>query len=205
MKKVVTEKIEGFTFKVYPSVFNPLSYYSSKIFSGFILKELELTGKYVLDMGCGSGVLSVIAASKGARCLSVDKNPESVRCTMENASLNGVENSIEAFESDLFKGLKNMEDFDIIFFNPPYYRGVPADNFEMAFKAGEDFQIIKNFLSEAKTRLKKNGKICMIISSDLEPESFSGMVDESGYGFSVVLTKKKLFETFYIFKLFLNL
>lgn len=50
----------------------------------------------VLDLGCGSGILSVAAAKLGARSvLSVDIDAESIRATNENGQANGVGDKIE--------------------------------------------------------------------------------------------------------------
>lgn len=55
------------------------------------LETVVQKGDSVLDVGCGSGVLSIAAAKLGARrVLSIDIDPESVRATLENARINGV-------------------------------------------------------------------------------------------------------------------
>ena len=51
----------------------------------------------VLDVGCGSGVLSIAAAKVGAgRVVAVDIDPVAVQVTVENAELNNVAATIEA-------------------------------------------------------------------------------------------------------------
>lgn len=50
----------------------------------------ELTGRRVLDVGCGSGILAIAAARRGARVLAVDLDPDAVAVTHENAARNGV-------------------------------------------------------------------------------------------------------------------
>lgn len=48
-------------------------------------------GARVLDVGCGSGVLAVVAARLGAGIVvAVDVDPEAVRATQENAGINDV-------------------------------------------------------------------------------------------------------------------
>jgi ribosomal protein L11 methyltransferase len=47
-------------------------------------------GDRVLDVGCGSGVLAVVAAALGATVTAVDVDPEAVRATAANARANGV-------------------------------------------------------------------------------------------------------------------
>ena len=55
------------------------------------LLETDLTGKTVLDMGCGTGVLAIFAWKRGAaRVIAVDIDDKSVDNTRENAEANGV-------------------------------------------------------------------------------------------------------------------
>lgn len=53
-------------------------------------------GARVLDVGCGSGILSLVAARLGARVDAVDIDPDCVRITGENARLNGLGEAIAA-------------------------------------------------------------------------------------------------------------
>lgn len=54
-------------------------------------------GDLVIDVGCGSGILSIGALKLGAsHALAVDIDPPSVRATLSNAILNGVDDSMEA-------------------------------------------------------------------------------------------------------------
>lgn len=54
---------------------------------------LDVTGKDLLDMGCGTGILAFLAAKKGAAKLTaIDYDPVCYDSTVENAALNGIEN-----------------------------------------------------------------------------------------------------------------
>lgn len=60
------------------------------------LDQIDLKGKYVIDYGCGSGILAIAAALLGAeRVIGVDTDPQALEATRENAKRNGVE--IEAY------------------------------------------------------------------------------------------------------------
>jgi len=59
----------------------------------------QLAGKSdvrLLDVGCGSGILSIAAAKLGARVVASDLDLWCIEATQENARLNGVEGQIEA-------------------------------------------------------------------------------------------------------------
>lgn len=55
------------------------------------IDELDLNGKKVLDFGCGTGILAIFAAMKGAADVSgIDNEPPAVENSLENAHLNPV-------------------------------------------------------------------------------------------------------------------
>jgi len=89
IRRTDTIEIFGLKFNVPPSVFHPGLYSSSKFMAEVVL-SLDLASQRVLDIGCGSGILSLAAASLGACVTSVDINPDAVRATEENALRNGL-------------------------------------------------------------------------------------------------------------------
>lgn len=68
------------------------------------LKEhaAELEGAVVLDVGCGSGILALVALALGAaRAIAVDNDPEAIDVTRENAARNGKTSELDASTTDL--------------------------------------------------------------------------------------------------------
>lgn len=65
------------------------------------LLDMDLEGKSVLDCGCGTGILGIVAAKCGAKHVTAyDIDEWSVNNTRHNAQLNGVADIIEALEGD---------------------------------------------------------------------------------------------------------
>ncbi len=61
-----------------------------------LAEKYTVPGQPVIDVGCGSGILSIAALKLGAdHALSVDIDPESIRATEENAARNGVAERVE--------------------------------------------------------------------------------------------------------------
>jgi ribosomal protein L11 methyltransferase len=60
------------------------------------LDSLPLTGRSVVDYGCGSGILGIAALKMGAaHVIAVDLDPQALIATRENALRNGVSSAIE--------------------------------------------------------------------------------------------------------------
>ncbi len=153
-------------------------------------------------MGCGSGIVSVFAASKGAECLAADVNPLGVKSAGENTEKNGFGDKVKTLQSNLFEKISSEEKFDMIFFNPPYYEKEPNTDFEKAFFTGKDFRVIKDFLALAKSYISPGGVIYFITSSDLDIDLFLNMVKAGGFEYNIVKKINTFFETFYITKAF---
>jgi len=77
--------------------------------------NMDLAGKTVLDMGCGTGILGMLASLKGAKNVTaIDIDTWSFESTVENARLNNILN-LEAKLGDA--SLLGSETFEIIFAN----------------------------------------------------------------------------------------
>jgi ribosomal protein L11 methyltransferase len=79
------------------------------------LEDVVGGGEAVLDVGCGSGVLAVLACRLGAaRAQAIDTEPEAVDATLANALANGVADRIQASTT----GLSAVEaSFDLVVAN----------------------------------------------------------------------------------------
>lgn len=84
------------------------------------LEELEAVflspGSMVLDLGCGTGILSVAAARMGAgRVIALDPFPNAIVATMATIRLNGMETVIFPVQGDV-SAIRNVH-FDLILAN----------------------------------------------------------------------------------------
>jgi ribosomal protein L11 methyltransferase len=62
----------------------------------------EVTGKLVIDVGCGSGILALAALALGAaRAVAIDNDPEAIDVTRENAERNALSDRVEASTTDV--------------------------------------------------------------------------------------------------------
>lgn len=127
-------------------VFDPRLYFSTRTLAVALAAE-DLRGRSVLDVGCGSGALALVAARAGAIVTAVDINPAAVAATVTNAAANAL--PVTALQSDLFDGLDPDADtrFDVVVVNPPYFAKDPANDTERAFFAGFDLGYFTGFFA----------------------------------------------------------
>jgi len=65
----------------------------------------------VIDVGCGSGILSAAAALLGCKyVLGTEIDSEAVQIARENVALNGVASQVKVLEADLLKGIPYKAD-----------------------------------------------------------------------------------------------
>ena len=129
----------------------------------------EITGS-VLEIGCGTGIISVHLASKGAQVTAVDLNPKAVEATRFNSMNNGVK--IEVLEGDMFAPVEGRR-FGTIVCNPPYLppsdRRYKDPDLALAVEGGPTgTEFILRFLSDAPDHLEKTGSIYLITSSRMK-------------------------------------
>ncbi|MBB5158407.1 methyltransferase [Saccharopolyspora phatthalungensis] len=127
-------------------------------------------GGSFLEVGSGTGVISVTAALSGcAHVTAVDINPRAVANTAANARRHGVEDIVRALHSDLFQALQPADRYDAIFWNVPWT--YVAEDFPMSselhgavFDPGYKGQ--EAYISGARCHLAEGGRL-LIGTADL--------------------------------------
>jgi 16S rRNA (guanine1207-N2)-methyltransferase len=101
----------------------------------------------VLDLGCGYGVVGILAAKiiGVENVVMLDVDEKAIQLSEKNASLNNV-HGIKILKSDGYSNL-NEKDFTIILSNPPYHT---------------DFSVAKMFIEKGFNRLCIGGKMYMV-------------------------------------------
>jgi release factor glutamine methyltransferase len=182
---------------VEPGVFYPRFIFSTKVLLDF-LDERELSGKKFLELGAGCGIISLLAAHKGAMVTASDINPAAVENIRQNALRNHLDLNI--VHSDLFSNIPG-KNFDCIVITPPYYPNDPKDFSEMAWFCGKNFDYFENLFSQLSLYSAPSCEIIMILSEDCNINRIREIAGRSGFEFQLVRQVKRMGEWNYIFRI----
>lgn len=125
-----------------------------------LIESMEIeSGQRILDLGCGSGVVSLAALSRNREVAitAVDANPRALECTRRGAELNGFPPPRTLLNADADSGEPGT--FDLVLTNPPYYSN---------FRIGE-------ILVQGAEQALKPGGILQLVTK--QPEPYLALVD----------------------------
>lgn len=191
---------EGIEVLVYPEVFPPHLTMSTKILLNY-LKTKNLKNKNLLELGCGSGIISMFTAHCGALVTASDINRIALNALIESSEKNNL--PIKVVYSDLLDELAGYQ-FDYIIINPPYYPKQPSNIKESAWYCGENFEYFEKLFQQLPQFLNKSNNILMILSEDCALETIKHIAMKNNLILDCILEKKVVKETNYIFKIIFN-
>ena len=135
-----------------------------------LIESLDVReGERILEVGCGSGVVSIHCARNGCSVVSVDINPFAVELTRANYGLNGLVGDVR--ESDVYSNVNGR--FDTIVFNLPY---LPTEDdigpISKAWDGGPDgMGPLPELLEKSSDHLLPDGRVVVIVSSLMDKDA----------------------------------
>ncbi len=139
-------------FKTKPGVFSEKGLDEG---SRLLIDHIEVRdGTMIADLGCGSGVIGLVAAKlnpKGHTHL-LDDHLRSVELAKENTKLNNLKN-VEVFLSDLFSAVSERTYYQV-YCNPPQ-------------DLGNEF--LEETVSECFKHLKSGGQVYFVVQKHIKP------------------------------------
>jgi len=153
----------------------------------------------VIDMGCGSGVLTLLtdASIEQSKIYFSDILPEALASSIRNIEKNKnvhfekIENRLTCRtennaiiclgSGDLFEHTEDK--YDIIIFNPPWIDSISNNRSELALN-DKDQKTVGRFLIQAKRRLSPKGKILLAFSDnsgDSAVEKLDKLIEENKF------------------------
>ncbi len=202
LAKFYTSKERDFSFnnikvKVKPGVFHPGLFISTKMLLSFV-EGLNLEKKSFLELGAGSGIISILAAKKGAKVYASDISSIAIENIKFNADQNNVDISI--VHSDLFQNLKGLK-FDYIIVNPPYYKKDPEKEEEFAWYCGQNHEYFIKLFDSLKDHINRDSNVYMILSEVCEINLIKSIGTQRGFNWNLVEKKKVWGERNYIYRI----
>lgn len=152
------------SFYVCPGVFSPNLFPSTSIFSDMLS---SVTAGSFLEVGCGVGVIGIMAALRGCNpVLLVDLNPTAVENARRNVERHNVGDRAHVVQSDLFDACSTRV-FDTIFWNSNFVFApttTPQDSWDPTyFDVG--YAAHRRYLREGFEHLAPNGQLFLGFSS----------------------------------------
>ncbi|MDD4205010.1 MAG: class I SAM-dependent methyltransferase [Candidatus Delongbacteria bacterium] len=181
------------------NVLLPRSQETTSLFAGAMDLLKIKSGLKIIDMGCGSGVLTILADKifDSSDIYFSDILPEASASAIFNIEKNCGHNFI--FDAgifscdseknrficcrsgDLFEKIENK--FDLIMFNPPWIDSEFRNRSERALN-DKDQKLVERLLKQSKYMLNKEGKIVLAYSDNSGDKAvgrFNTFIDENGY------------------------
>ncbi len=182
---------------VSPEVFHPGFFFSTKLLLQYT-NTLPVKGKRFLELGCGSGLIAIAAAKRGAIVTASDINPIAVSALEQNSRGNNVDMTI--IQSDLFKSFPDQQ-FDVIVINPPYYKKQAVTAKDHAWFCGENGEYFSVLFDTLKGYRHSATQVIMALFEGCDMEMIRGFAARNGFTLTCIYRKRNLLEKNFIYKI----
>ena len=197
LSKTRTYRYKDIRLAIPPEVFHPGFFFSTQLLLQYISK-LPLQQKHFLELGCGSGLISIVAAKKNALVKATDINPVAIEFLKKNSGENKVK--IDIIQSDLFDNIPKQL-FDIIAINPPYFKKQPETAKDNAWYCGENGEYFSALFNTMGNYIHANTEILMVLFEGCDMEMITGFAAKNNFAFTCVYSKKNILEKNFIYKI----
>ena len=147
---------------------------------GAVIETLQAAS--VLDLGCGTGILALIASRSADEVIGVDIDPRAVACAERNAALNGIAN-VRFLVGHSYVPVAGRQ-FDLIISNPPFY---PVDGIAHApvpLCGDPESPLLDALILGLPKHLKPGGQALFVTSSLSDNERVEWLLRQNHLVFS---------------------
>lgn len=201
LKFTTYTSIGGFKIKVLRGVFHPKLFFSTPYLFDYLNSQV-LTNASFLEIGSGSGILSLLAYKKGALVTAVDIDTNAVENTKINFALQfGQSHKATIYQSDLFQNIPAQK-FDRILINPPYFFKDVQHPAQYAWYCGQSGEYFNNMFLGLSEYIHPETKINMILADNCDIERIKSIAKKHNFYFEMIQQKKIKWEINYIFRIY---
>ena len=180
------------TIQLLPHVYEPAE--DSFLLVDALLEHIQ-NGERVLEVGCGSGIVSVFASNIASSVVATDLNPHAVKCAAGNG--------VPVVRTDLYSGL--IGTFDLIVFNPPYLPTSKNERLggwdDLMLDGGPNGRrTIARFLKGIGDFLPPGGRVLLLVSSLTGVSDVSRLMEDASLTVEHVLESRHFFEQLVVLK-----
>jgi release factor glutamine methyltransferase len=187
----------GLRLDISHEVFHPGFFFSTKLLLKYI-SRYPLQGKSLLELGAGSGLISMHAAGKGAMVTATDINPTAIEFLQKNSLQNRVD--LRIIQSDLFNHIP-LQPFDLIAINPPFYKKDPLTPAGHAWYCGSKGQYFERLFNGLGNYVHDDSEVLMVLCEGCDLVMVHEMAAQNGFSMPCVHEASALLEKHFIFKI----
>lgn len=158
-------------------------------------------GDIVLEIGTGSGLVSLIAAKTAKKVIAIDISPIAIELARYNVKINELTEKVEIRQGNLFNPIRKGEKFDLILFNPPYLpenhspEQKNSDWLEKAWNGGRSGRkIINPFIKKCIFFLNPGGRVQIVQSSLSNISKSYDLLKNQGFHVEISAQRSYFFE-----------
>jgi len=159
----------------------------SVLLANFTNKSRIKKKKRAADLGCGSGIISILLAweEPELRIDGIELQPHAARLARENTKLCGLDERITVIEGDLrnHREIFRAGAYDLVVSNPPYYAsgsGKRSANTDLAAARGEEFCTLDDVCRAAGYLTRWGGSFMLVHKPQRLTEIFR-ILSDSGF------------------------
>ncbi|HEX2684591.1 MAG TPA: methyltransferase [Ferruginibacter sp.] len=196
LSKTRSYRYKDIMLEIPPGVFHPGFFFSTQLLLQYI-SNMPLNAKHFLELGCGSGLISLVAAKNGAIVTASDINPLAIDSLKNNSRQNKIK--LEIIGSDLFENLTGK--YDVIAINPPYYKQDPVTYGDHAWFCGSHGEYFSRLFASLDKHIHNDSEVLMVLFDGCDLEMIKDFAITNHFRLNCVYSKQNMLEKNFIYKI----
>lgn len=197
LSKTRIYRYESLKLEIPPQVFHPGFFFSTQLLLHY-MDSLAVKGKTILELGAGSGLISMEMCRKGAIVTASDINLVAIDYLTKNSGQNNL--TLRIIHSNLFEHIP-VQSFDIIAINPPYYRKQPQSLLDHAWYCGENGEYFTTMFQQLAPYIHPGTEVLMILCDGCDIKMIEKAAAQNGFEMHCLQMRQNLLEKNFIYKI----